>query len=390
MRRRRHGRNNVRLLLLTMLLWVMPVGAPGQIEVVPDPSGKPDFESTVSCAKCHRDIYNYWKDSLHANALEDYIFQAAFMHALKSEGDKAREICLDCHAPTSVVTNDLMMELPITTEAVTCDFCHRISSVELKEGGAKVTLTSGAEKYGPWEPSGSEDANAHPSVRLELFAKSELCATCHQWTNSHGIAIFDTYREWLNGPFSKKGVHCQNCHMPLVEGSITEKPMPGREKINSHNLSGGHSIAQVASAATVRIASVRRVSGGIHAEVEVSNVGSGHMIPTGIPTRTLVLEIQLVNAKNEVVETERHVFRRVILDKDYNELTSDADIILEGARISKDNRVPPGETVVVPFDFAASPNTDYSVKATLYYRYFPVVLKEEMINIEMASDSKGP
>jgi hypothetical protein len=179
--------------------------------------------------------------------------------------------------------------------------------------------------------------------------------------------------------------------MPLVEGSfVTGKSKRAGEKINSHNLSGGHSIEQVASAAKVRIASVSPVAGGLHVVVEVSNVGSGHMIPTGIPSRALVLEVQLLDSKGSLVETEKHTFRKVILDSQHNELTSDADIILNGALISKDNRIPPGGTVAVPFDFAAAAGQKYLVRATLRYTYRPLVLREEEINIEMGSDSKRP
>jgi len=365
------------------------LGAEAQMEVTTDSGKKPDFASAVSCAKCHRDIYNYWKESLHAQALDDHIFQAAFMVALKEKGDDARKICLGCHAPTTTFNGDAKAWLSLTGEAVTCDFCHRISEVSIGKHAARVTLATGDEKYGPLPPAGSKET--HPSIQSDLFTDSKLCAACHQWSNAQGIAIFDTYREWLNGPFPQKGVHCQDCHMPLVEGALVtgEGRRPGG-KINSHNLSGGHSIVQVASAATVQIASVERVLGGILAVVEVTNVGSGHMIPTGIPSRELVLDVQLLDSSGIVVETRSHSFRKIIVDKNHNELSTDADIILKGAGISKDNRIPPGETVETSFRFAASAKKKYLVKATLSYRYRPLVLKEEDIIIEMGSDLMSP
>lgn len=363
--------------------------AEAQIEIRTDSGTKPDFSSSLSCAKCHRDIYNYWKESLHAHALDNNIFQAAFMVVLKEQGNGVRGLCLGCHAPTTAVTGDVKTELSISNEAVTCDFCHRIADVNIDGAAAVVTLTSGDDKYGPLEPTGK--SKAHSTVQSDLFTDSKLCAACHQWTNKQGVAIFDTYREWLNGPFAEKGIHCQSCHMPLVEGSLVAgKGKQSGGKINSHNLSGGHSIVQVASAAKVSIASVERVPGGIHAVVKVTNTGSGHMIPTGIPSRSLVLEAQLLDSSGKVVETSKHEFRKVVVDENHNELTTDADIILKGAAISKDNRIPPGETVEVPFHFAASSKQKYLVKATLSYRYKPLILKEEEINIEMGSDLLSP
>jgi RNase P subunit RPR2 len=365
--------------------------AEAQFEIGTDSGSEPEFTSSVTCAKCHHDIFNYWKESLHAQAVDDHIFQAAFMVAIKERGDEARGLCLGCHAPTTAVTSDITAEKAITEEAVTCDFCHRISDVDSKGDAFAVTLTSGDEKYGPLKPSAKSEKRGHPAVQSDLFTDSKICAVCHQWNNEHGVAIFDTYEEWRKGPYAKKGVHCQNCHMPLVEGSLVRgKGRASGEKINSHNLSGGHSIVQVASSATVRIASVKPVPGGLHAIVEVANTGSGHMIPTGIPSRSLVLDVQLLDASGKVVETASHEFRKIVVDENHAELTKDADIILNGAGISKDNRIPPGETAEVPFHFAASSKKKYLVRATLSYRYSPLILKEEEINIEMGSDVMSP
>ena len=377
--------------LISLTIATMCFPAEAQFKVKTDSGSEPEFSSSVTCAKCHHDIFNYWKESLHAQAIDDHIFQAAFMVAIKERGDEARALCLGCHAPTTAVSGDVTTEKSISEEAVTCDFCHRISDVVYEEGISTVTLTSGDEKYGPLEPTGKPNDRTHPSVQSNLFADSKICATCHQWSNEHGVAIFDTYQEWLKGPYAKKGVHCQNCHMPLVEGSMVrgKDSQPG-EKINSHNLSGGHSIVQVASSATVRIASVKVVPGGLHAIVEVANTGSGHMIPTGIPSRSLILDVQLLDAAGKVVETASHEFSKIVVDENHAQLTKDVDIILKGAAISKDNRIPPGETVEVPFHFAASSKKKYLVRATLSYRYSPLILKEEEINIDMGSDVMSP
>jgi hypothetical protein len=375
------------LVAIAVLALCLPAQA--QIEIKTDSGSAPEFTSSVSCGKCHTDIYNYWRQSMHAQALDDHIFQAAFMVVLKDEGDKARELCLGCHAPTLAATGGAKAGLSTPQEAVTCDFCHRISDVDIEGHAASVTLTSGDVKYGPLEPSGKK--GAHPSAQSDLFTDSKLCAACHQWTNEHGVAIFDTYREWEKGPYPEKGVHCQDCHMPLVEGKLVAgKSKTGADMINSHNLSGGHSIVQVASAAEVSITSVERVLGGLRAVVAVTNVGSGHMIPTGIPSRSLVLDVQLLDSSGAVVETATHEFRKTIVDKNHHELSTDADIIMKGAAVAKDNRIPPGETIEVPFNFAASPKKKYLVKATLSYRYSPLILKKEEINIEMGSDLKSP
>jgi hypothetical protein len=373
---------------IAFIMTLAAIALEAQPQIVFDSGAKPAFDPSVNCAKCHIDIFGYWKDSMHAHALDDSIFQAAFMQALNQEGDNIREVCLRCHAPTAAVTGDVMLELQITNEAITCDFCHRISQIDIKDNHARMTLTSGDEKYGPLQPASVKDS--HPSAQSTSFADSAFCATCHQWSNAQGVPVFDTYREWQKGPYADKGIHCQNCHMPLVQGAVvTNDSHRSTDKINSHNLSGGHSIVQVASAATVKIASLKRIAGGLEAVVEVTNVGSGHMIPTGIPSRQLILEVQLLDARGSIVRTEEHVFSRTILDRNHNPLTGDANMILNGAIVSKDNRIPPGETVSIPFSFAAAPQNKYLVKAKLSYSYKPLVLKEEEIIIEMGSDIEG-
>jgi hypothetical protein len=254
------------------------------------------------------------------------------------------------------------------------------------EGTNTVKLTSEGQKYGPLPSANPPDS--HPSIQSDLFKDSKFCAACHQWTNGNGIAILNTYQEWLNGPYPEKNMHCQNCHMPLVPGSITESKKKS-ENVNSHNLAGGHSVTQVAKAAKVKVVSVSRVPSGLHAVVEVTNVGSGHMLPTGMPTRSLVLEVSLLDPNGVVAERREYVFKRTILDNKYNEISNDADMILNGAIISKDNRIPPGSAVSIPFDFAAASGRQYTITAKLRYQYNPLILKEEEISIGMDTDSSS-
>ncbi len=45
-------------------------------------AGKAVMTSAEECGRCHRDIYRYWKASLHAQSADDPRFQAAFGSAL--------------------------------------------------------------------------------------------------------------------------------------------------------------------------------------------------------------------------------------------------------------------------------------------------------------------
>jgi len=39
------------------------------------------YSSSIVCGRCHQEIYNTWKDSLHAQAIEDPIFKTAYLEA---------------------------------------------------------------------------------------------------------------------------------------------------------------------------------------------------------------------------------------------------------------------------------------------------------------------
>ena len=82
------------------------------------------------CGRCHRDILSAWKQSAHAHAMEDPIFQDALERAEEIDPG-ARPICLGCHAPTVKYSGDLSLKTKASWEGVTCDFCHSVKSVEV-------------------------------------------------------------------------------------------------------------------------------------------------------------------------------------------------------------------------------------------------------------------
>src|SRR3990170_3801833 len=49
--------------------------------------------SAEACGACHREIYDEWKTSIHAQAYDDPLFQAYWRK------DKHIWVCLNCHAP---------------------------------------------------------------------------------------------------------------------------------------------------------------------------------------------------------------------------------------------------------------------------------------------------
>ena len=107
------------------------------------------FTSAETCGKCHIQIYQSWKESMHANAVRDPIFEAAYMMAFYKKGAAAAKLCLRCHAPASIVTGDFSLDKGLNTEGITCDFCHSIKDARLEREENPFALEVGKVKLGP-------------------------------------------------------------------------------------------------------------------------------------------------------------------------------------------------------------------------------------------------
>ena len=90
------------------------------------------FDSSESCGKCHAQIYDRWKESMHSRATSDPIFRASYMEAHYKSGGAAEKICLTCHsARTGLLVNphpkdwgDIKNRLKNASNGKTCRKCH--------------------------------------------------------------------------------------------------------------------------------------------------------------------------------------------------------------------------------------------------------------------------
>lgn len=356
--------------------------AEGMVETEPriNPDG---YTSARVCGSCHEDIYNTWKNSLHAFSLSDPIFDVAYMHALKEAGDDAKQLCLRCHAPMTMFNGDFDLDQGVTREGVSCDFCHTITEVDLGNPEKPYSADPGLVKRSVLKEARSP---THEVVYSDLHGKSEFCGGCHNYSAPSGVAIMSTYEEWRNGPYAEEGIQCQNCHMVLTEGSVVSSDYktsaPG---FHLHNLI--HDTNQLKSAMQVRVLSAERTSHGLNVEVEVENVGSGHMVPTGMPSREVVLRVS-VESKEDVLTKERR-YRKVVADEIGRPLTRDFEMLLRGARILTDNRIAPREKRREAFRFDVPEAGSLTVKATLTYVYSPMVLDKRELNIKLSESEKA-
>ncbi len=340
------------------------------------------FTSSKVCAKCHSQIFKTWKESMHAMSTSDPIFRASYMEAHYKSGGKAEQICLRCHAPTTKFTHGYNLDVGATSEGLTCDFCHSLKDVDLSNQEYPFILDLGLTKYGP---NKGGKVKVHKVAYSPLHLSSKICASCHEYT-PNGLPVMSTYSEWKKSVYAEENKPCQSCHMPKMKADGADSSSKPGEKVVSHKLAGGLSIIQLEKAIDLKIASVQRGKDRITVNVNVTNRGSGHRVPTGMSTRKLMLycEVRISGGK---VYRDKVVYEKVIFDKDGFELTRDADIMLGmGTSIAKDNRIFPKETRKERFVFYLPANQKANISVWIDYLYQPVIMQKTDMRIEINRD----
>lgn len=253
--------------------------------------------------------------------------------------------CADCHAPgmngKAGGRNLLEARGHAFDFGVQCDVCHKVESLNPKGepgvGGYLQLLRPNeptefiGHKYlpiyfGPFHDVSNAEMK---SVQRDHFGKSEFCAGCHdysipvhprwgpidrsRWPTGR-LPIQSTFREWQAGPFNPSAP-CGSCHMPPysdVWNAATLEPVasgvgshantPGRiagwlrppGSVRQHTWVGprtpGSQLLQLAATVSVKLEPL--VRGELSAKVTVKNVGPGHALPTGLPSRAMILLVR--------------------------------------------------------------------------------------------------
>jgi hypothetical protein len=301
------------------------------------------YASAKDCAACHKTIHGYWSESAHAQAVGP-TYRDALEAAVAGASDKdaVRQGCIWCHAPTTVATRDYSLQGALAKEAVTCDFCHTVSAVDLDKAGSPFQTEPGRKKLGPLQFAKS---SFHDTAYSPLHKASPLlCAGCHEYRNSTGVAVLSNYSEWKESPYPARGMLCQECHMPLVPGTTVREGLASDQRqINLHRMVGGSGYAQVRRGLDLKIASLALRGDSADVDVVVTNTGVGHAVPGGLSTKAIVLSVGAVSSSGELVQPRERVYHRTLLDAQGHALTTVPDLFLRAASVGEDTRIKPGE-----------------------------------------------
>ena len=298
-----------------------PLGMPEEPTV--DPA---DFTSAQVCENCHEDHAREWSQSMHAYAIVDPVYQQLVRIRQADFQGSQDKFCLQCHSPIGTRGGEIQPGFsfddlsPIVEEGVTCESCHKISSVERVNNAGHVLDPSGPIR-GPIQ--NPDPSPAHSSEYSELFDQdaARLCGSCHDVIETSGLNLERPYEEFVESPAYAEGGRCQTCHMPE-----TTKPIvtggPDREHSNHRFIGVEVPLAEgfltPAEEASVREDVHNLLEGSVQLDLEVpeavlageqldlvvtvTNLIDAHNFPTGTTfNRQAWLEITATDAVGNVL-----------------------------------------------------------------------------------------
>jgi hypothetical protein len=348
--------------VFAVLLLLLPAGVFAQSADLP--------RTAEFCGDCHRAIFDGWKQSAHASAMESRLFQDTLKLAEQEFGGEARKVCLRCHAPTAALTDDLALLRKVSWEGITCDYCHSIREVSTSGGNPRARVEFNDVKSGPTKDVSSP---AHRTVFSAVHTSSLACISCHEYKNALGFPVLSTYTEWKESPYAAGKQECQNCHMYTVRGAIVDPRVKesSASGINLHQMPGSRSPEQLNKAIRMRVSS-ERTGSLVKVTVRLTNTGAGHFVPTGSPLRRLILDVRLEPYGNGPPLQQTRTYTRTIADQKGAAIEREDIAFLRAAKVLQDTRIAPRETRTESFSFSVPSGKLARVEASLSYYYSPM------------------
>lgn len=384
-------------------------------------AGDPRFPSSSECKDCHgrdpdgissitRDghdvnVYDDWNLSMKSLSGQDPFWKVQMHYEQSIHGEQMIQDCFRCHAPSAYqFAQRANYELHLSNldslhqinEGVSCASCHQIEDFEAYNGLHSYS-DSGVIK-GPYPNPFSgpmEDLYGWPVAYDPIMSESEACMSCHTIIHEYNgefVPEQTTYLEWKYSDYQVQQKECQQCHMPYILEPIklaSEYPfLDGRVPFAQHNFLGSNvfmieailndlgdrdstSTLQhwkenkeekfdfLSSAAQLSIKEVLTSEDSLDFVLQIENK-SGHKLPTGYPSRKMLLSIHV---HKDLMDTLLHTPSPLEIDwsqpyEHQQVISTSSDIqlyefisvnesdvldysLLNARFIQKDNRIPP-------------------------------------------------
>ena len=335
------------------------------VDEKPKPFHQTVFLPSSACQTCHPHQYEEWRTSMHSYAQHSPVFAAFNAFVLTGSGGTIGTFCDRCHSPIGISSGEIPImpndkRSEVALDSVGCMTCHSQHTDHVEASGLiPVPIPGDPEPtvYGPYYGSDEKNPTGDPINQLiktphmaaysKYFESPRLCGDCHDVLTPDGFRIEEAYSEWKNGPYARKGIVCEDCHMgpepgkPYVRTQLTKDYIvdhnifpqaPMRYRTN-HSFTGpdysmlpafGKSALGLGkkdfarleahleqeretllrNAATVEVSNPHQVADNstMRIKVSVTNSGAGHNFPTGFASeRQVWLEVTVTDASKREI-----------------------------------------------------------------------------------------
>lgn len=287
--------------------WRLPVPLQGR-----PPDRFSSLEASLdpeSCGLCHRPQHEDWKTSRHSLTMGPGPLGQT-LDLIERDPERAL-LCYSCHAPLTEQQEQQWVERETLTLVDNPQFDEKLQAKGLVCAACHVR---NYEWFGPPKRDGTLESPVpreqlpHRGVtRTPAFLRAEFCRACHQFGDDgyalNGKLLENTYNEWKRSPYARRGVHCQDCHMPD----------------RRHLWRGIHDPAMVKGGVTIRLRMDKArygVGEPLQAVLTVTNSGVGHFFPTYV-TPKVVARVELLDGGGQPLPgsvQEAVIGREVTLD----------------------------------------------------------------------------
>jgi len=203
-------------------------------------------------------------------------------------GDKKDFHCNSCHFPDAFNISDIGANgqvQPKTAAAanggLTCASCHLTP-----DGYIRATH--------------STTSAPHKTITEPALQSSILCGHCHGYQSPDERVVgkmFQTFLEWQED-YYKPGLgkqQCQDCHMPRTLRKTAEDFDVPPRAVGRHIWTGAHSRQRHLNSLSLTI--VQPDESKHLLDFDVVNIGAGHSVPTGEPSRAVFLQVEVLDKK---------------------------------------------------------------------------------------------
>jgi tetratricopeptide (TPR) repeat protein len=213
------------------------------------------FMTSQDCARCHKDIYDEWKSSMHHfSSFNNQWYRKSIEYMQDTIGTKPSKWCAGCHDHAVFFNGRFdkpikeQIDTPEAQAGLACTSCHSISHVNSTMGQGNFVI-----EYPPLHDLATSknpllrfahdqllflDPEPHKATFLKPFHTQqtpEFCSACHKVhldapvNNYRWSRGFNEYDNWQASGVSGQGARsfyyppkpqmCADCHMPRVKSN---------------------------------------------------------------------------------------------------------------------------------------------------------------------------